>query len=261
MIAFQDFPEEAAKTLDFVLCDIDDTITTDGKLTAKAYQSLWDLKEAGIGVIPVTGRPAGWCDMIVRQWPVTAVVGENGAFVYYFEQKQLKTYTHPNTVENPEDKLKVVWEQVKAKFPAARVSKDQFCRKYDLAIDFAEDPPFLGYKVAEEIKELCISLGAEAKVSSIHVNTWFGSYDKVSMTQLFFRNILGRESPEKQCLFFGDSPNDEPMFQFFPYSCAVENILPFQESLTYLPTYLAPGQSGEGFSKAVEILLEKRGTG
>ncbi|MDR0448042.1 MAG: HAD hydrolase family protein, partial [Treponema sp.] len=63
----------------YVLMDIDDTLTTGGKLSAPAYTALWRLHEAGLKVIPITGRPAGWCDLIAREWPVDAVVGENGA--------------------------------------------------------------------------------------------------------------------------------------------------------------------------------------
>ncbi len=96
MIPITELSKADALGIRFVLTDIDDTLTKDGKLPPQAYNALWALKEAGIRVIPVTGRPAGWCDLIVRQWPVDAVVGENGAFVYYFEDSKLKTFTHPS---------------------------------------------------------------------------------------------------------------------------------------------------------------------
>src|SRR4051812_18334202 len=68
-----------------VCLDIDDTLSTEGQLTADAYEALWRLKAAGHAVVPITGRPAGWCDHIARFWPVDAVVGENGAFTFYME--------------------------------------------------------------------------------------------------------------------------------------------------------------------------------
>src|SRR5580698_2815830 len=68
-----------------VCLDIDDTLSTAGKLTAEAYASLWNLKNAGFVIVPVTGRPAGWCDQIARFWPVDAVVGENGAFTFFMK--------------------------------------------------------------------------------------------------------------------------------------------------------------------------------
>ena len=71
-----------------VLLDIDDTLTTDGRLTAKAYAALADLRNAGKLVVPVTGRPAGWCDHIARLWPVDAIVGENGAFYFRYDHDE-----------------------------------------------------------------------------------------------------------------------------------------------------------------------------
>ena len=63
-----------------LLFDIDDTLTTEGRLTGAAYAALERFKVAGKRAIAVTGRPAGWCDHIARMWPLDAVVGENGAF-------------------------------------------------------------------------------------------------------------------------------------------------------------------------------------
>src|SRR5262245_31171017 len=73
-------PRETLAAIEGVLTDIDETLSTRGQLTADAYRALEMLKEAGLRVVPVTGRPAGWCDHIARFWPVDAVVGENGAF-------------------------------------------------------------------------------------------------------------------------------------------------------------------------------------
>src|ERR1700730_1371174 len=69
----------------FVLLDIDDTLTTEGRLTASAYGALENLSRRGLRVIPVTGRPAGGCDLIARFWPVDAVIGENGAFYFRYD--------------------------------------------------------------------------------------------------------------------------------------------------------------------------------
>ncbi|MFC7611804.1 HAD-IIB family hydrolase [Teichococcus aestuarii] len=82
-----DAPATGLAGLRYVLTDIDDTLTTDGRLPAEAYSALQALDAAGIAVIPVTGRPAGWCDAIARHWPVAAVVGENGALWYALDRR------------------------------------------------------------------------------------------------------------------------------------------------------------------------------
>jgi len=259
MKPFAQFTREQAGAIRYLLCDIDDTITHAGKLPAESYAALWKLQQAGIKVIPVTGRPAGWCDLIVRQWPVEAVVGENGAFVFYMRDGHRHTFTHPGTVSDPAARLQAVREEVLRRVPGSRVAGDQFARIYDLAIDFNEDPPYLGLEAAEQIRSICVSMGAEAKISSIHVNTWFGKYDKLSMTQLFFKEVLGEEALRDHAIFFGDSPNDEPMFSFFgENSCGVGNVRAFADRMTYLPGYVTERESAAGFAEAVDHILKMR---
>lgn len=242
----------------YVLTDIDDTLTEDGKLGPEAYAALWRLYDGGIKIIPVTGRPAGWCDLIIRQWPVEAVIGENGAFVYYFEDQQLKNLIHPSVADGESiNRLEEIYSAVKAEIPLVRKARDQFARLYDLAIDFNEDPPKLGYETAVRIKAICDSFGAEAKISSIHVNTWFGNYSKRDMAILFMKEHYGLSEAEfkKQAVFCGDSPNDEPMFGYLPNSFAVANILDFKDILKNKPAFVSPSCGGAGFVEVAEKLL------
>ncbi len=242
------------KQLRYILHDIDDTITNDGKLLPESYAALWELSRAGFKVIPVTGRPAGWCDMILRQWPVDAVIGENGAFVDYFEGDTKKRFFHPAVPkERLSEKLNEIKEACLKEVPGCRVSKDQSYRICDLAIDFNEDV-HLGLEAAEEIRAIAERFGAVAKVSSIHVNIWFGDYTKVGMAELFLRQQLGEDRLEDKVLFFGDSPNDEPMFARFPLTVGVANIRPFAESLSHLPAFVTEGEGGFGFAEAAKLL-------
>ncbi len=242
------------KQVRYILHDIDDTITNDGKLLPESYSALWELSRAGFKVIPVTGRPAGWCDLILRQWPVDAVIGENGAFVDYFEGSTKKRFFHPAVPkERLFEKLNEIREACLKEVPGCRVSNDQSYRICDLAIDFNEDV-HLGLDAAEKIRAIAERFGAVAKVSSIHVNIWFGEYTKVGMAELFLRQLMGEEYPEDKVIFFGDSPNDEPMFARFPLTVGVANIRPFAGTLTHLPAYVTEGEGGIGFAEAARIL-------
>ncbi|MDD6034096.1 MAG: HAD-IIB family hydrolase [Oscillospiraceae bacterium] len=252
-------PEEAS-SIRYILHDIDDTITDEGKLLPEAYAALWALHDAGFRVIPVTGRPAGWCDMILRQWPVDAVIGENGAFVDYFDGPRKERFFHPSV---PRQRLSERLEEIRnaclAGVPGCRVSKDQHYRICDLAIDFNEDEPRLGLEAARQIKAICESFGAVAKISSIHVNTWFGDYDKVSMARLFLEKIFGETDIRKKVFFFGDSPNDEPMFRFFPLSAGVANIRPFLSSLEAPPAFVTENRGGRGFAEGAARIIQAAG--
>ncbi|MDC7228119.1 MAG: HAD-IIB family hydrolase [Spirochaetales bacterium] len=248
-------PEAGIK---YVLTDIDDTLTSNGKLESEAYAAMWKLHDAGIRVIPVTGRPAGWCDMIIRQWPVDAVIGENGAFAYFFEDSQLKSFVHPSVADGESiKKLENIYATVKEEIPLVRRARDQFARIYDLAIDFNEDPPKLGYQTAVKIRDICEEFGAEAKISSIHVNTWFGNYSKRDTAILFMKERYGLSEDEfmEQAVFCGDSPNDEPMFGYLPISFAVANILDFRDILKNEPAFVASKRGGKGFVEIASKLI------
>ncbi len=250
---------QVAQKVTYLLFDIDDTLTTGGKLTQKAYSALWEAKEAGLILVPITGRPAGWCDMIVRQWPVDGVVGENGALAFWEEGGLLKELLHPLAVSNREPTLETIQKRVFNEIPHSRLAKDQFSRLFDIAFDFAEEEPRLSLGVANQIKTICEEEGAIAKISSIHVNTWLGDYSKLEMTQLFLNHRYGYndELEREKVLFFGDSPNDEPMFAHFT-SVGVANITNYSDYIEVWPKYFTSLEGGEGFAEGVQRLLTLR---
>jgi len=243
----------------FLLTDIDDTLTDEGLLGAEAYESLWSLHHAGVHVIPITGRPAGWCEMIARQWPVSGVVGENGGFYFrYHNRKMLRHfYFNEKTQKENRKKLDNLETEILTKVPGCALASDQFCRLMDLAIDFCEDVPALPKSEVLKIVDIFHQHGAQAKVSSIHVNGWFGTYDKLTMTLTMLQKEFGvsAEEAKKICAFSGDSPNDEPMFGYFPHSYAVANIKNFINDLKQKPTHIVNSRGGMGFTEIAKIIL------
>src|SRR5690349_21575464 len=160
-----------------VLTDIDDTLTLHGRLPAEAFDALWKLRRAGIKVVPVTGRPAGWCDLIARQWPVDGVVGENGAFWFRYDdtaKRMIRRFMRPDSAWRADRKrLEAVAAEVLRDVPGTALASDQGYRSVDLAIDFSEDVPPLGQDAVKRIVAAFAAAGATAKVSSIHVNAWY----------------------------------------------------------------------------------------
>ncbi|MBT7044565.1 MAG: HAD-IIB family hydrolase, partial [Gammaproteobacteria bacterium] len=179
-----DFPISDLKSIKVVFTDIDDTLTTDGRLTADAYSAMEALRQHNIKVVPITGRPAGWCDQIARMWPVDGVVGENGAFYFYYDEKakrMIRYYVDSVSVrESNRQRLKSLGEKILETVKGCAISADQLYREADLAIDFCEDVPPLSQADVSRIVDLFEQQGASAKISSIHVNGWFGRYDKLS---------------------------------------------------------------------------------
>ncbi len=264
MRPISEFPREALRSVRAVLSDIDDTLTDDGRLPACSYKAMENLKRAGVIVIPVTGRPAGWCDLIARQWPVDGVVGENGAFSFRYSNTDRKMYrTYFKTAdERAEDwkKLEAIQAQVLAEVPGVAISADQPYRESDLAIDFCEDvPPVISSDVARVV-DIFQEHGAVAKVSSIHVNGWFGDFDKLTMSRKFLQNDFGIsvEAENERLVFVGDSPNDSPMFGYFENSVGVANVWEFESSLPSAPTWVTSSRGSHGFVEIADRILLAR---
>ncbi|WP_419903394.1 HAD-IIB family hydrolase [Kiloniella sp.] len=256
-----EFPSAVRNQIRYVLTDIDDTVTSDGHLSADSYLALERLSNAGLKVIPITGRPAGWCDHIVRMWPVDAIVGENGAFYFRYEhaEKKMTCRFWKEETERKVDRLKIdrLRQSIVQAVPGSGIASDQDYRVADLAVDFCEDVAPLGQEAIDKIVTLFEEAGAKAKVSSIHVNGWFGDYDKLSMTEVLFREIYGLELDQilDQVVFSGDSPNDAPMFARFPHSVGVANVNDFVGRISHEPTWVTSKRSGAGFVELADMLL------
>ena len=260
-----EFPRDARQAIKGVLCDIDDTLSTEGRITAEAYGAMERLQQAGLLVIPVTGRPAGWCDLIARMWPVDGVVGENGAFYFRYDRAARKMRRHfvDDAVARAgyRTRLAQIGLEIVKAIPGTAIAADQHYRETDLAIDFCEDVAPLPPSAVEEIVMRMEKHGLTAKVSSIHVNGWFGRYDKLSTTQALMREAFGvdLDIAREQYVFVGDSPNDAPMFGFFPHAVGVANILAFGARVDPLPAYICRQRCGAGFNEIVNAVLAALG--
>lgn len=243
---------EDLRDVRYLLTDIDDTLTTEGRLLPETYQALWDLQAAGIGVITVTGGSAGWCEHIVRAWPVTAAIGESGAFVMtarhnrvaveYWEDEQLQSARQKNH-------LAAITPLLGEHFHLAH---DQRFRLADVAVDI------VGYARADvdALADQIRALGGSVAISSVHINTWVGDYNKRTMSERLLRRLgLGDDDLVEQVCFAGDSRNDGPMFAFFGKTFGVANILPVLDDLPKKPRWISAEVAGRGFVDIAKALL------
>jgi HAD superfamily hydrolase (TIGR01484 family) len=256
-----EFPVEERGRIRGVLADIDDTLTSHGRLFAAAYGALERLRNAGLLVIPVTGRPAGWCDHIARMWPVDAVVGENGAFWFRHDGKAgklVKRYVVSDMERGRRaEQLLKIGRKILAEVPGSAISSDQPYREADLAIDFREDVPELPREAVAKIVSIMQAEGLTAKVSSIHVNGWFGGYDKLSTTRQMMKEDfdIDLDRDRDMFVFAGDSPNDQPMFAYFPNAVGVANVLQMADLMTDFPKWITPSAGAAGFAELADALI------
>lgn len=262
----RDLPSERCRALATLFTDVDDTITRDGLLPVSTFQRLWDLQAAGVRTVVVTGRPAGWCDHMARMWPVAGVVGENGALIYSYDRaaRRMRRFYLLSEAERLEGRrrLERIRARVLREVPACAIAADQPFRLADLAVDYREDVGPLGEAEVRQICRIIEAEGATYKVASIHINCWYGDYDKVSGVKRFLAEQgleLTDPSVQASSLFIGDAPNDEPLFAALEATIAVANIGPYLAGLRHPPAYITQAEAAAGFAEAVDVILAKRG--
>ena len=241
-----------------VFTDIDDTLTTEGAITADALQALTDLKTAGLQVIPITGRPVGWSEPFAQSWPVDAIVAENGAVALVHEDGQaLRKLYQQDTATRADNfaRMQQVLMQIEHSIPGARRSQDSLGRETDIAIDhseFTQLPP----AAIDAVVRAMQAAGMTATVSSIHINGWYGQHDKLAGARWIVRELWGRDLDAEldRWVYVGDSTNDQVMFEHFANSVGVANIRRFEAQLTHPPRFIAQGERGGGFAEVVRLL-------
>jgi HAD superfamily hydrolase (TIGR01484 family) len=271
MLPLSAWPVEARRNIIGVFTDIDDTLTTEGAITADALQALHDLKAAGLHVVAITGRPVGWSEPFALTWPVDAIVAENGAVAL---QKLHKTGQKPNneqhkqllklyqqdaaTRANNYARMQQVLAHIERNVPGAQRSTDSPGRETDIAIDHSEFTQLSPQRIAQVV-QLMQSEGMHATVSSIHINAWYGEHNKLQGARWITQQLYGRnlDAEMDRWAYIGDSTNDQLMFEAFTHSIGVANIARFVPQLAHLPRYVTQGERGAGFAQFCDALLQR----
>lgn len=256
-----DLDPRSARDLSGVVFDVDDTLTRDGRVEAPAFEALWRMKEHGLRLLAVTGRPLGFAEVMARTWPVDAAVGENGAgFVQVSEHGlQLGYYAEDALRAEHAQLLRELRVQVAEQLPFAQLADDNWARRCDVAWDVAERAQLSPEQIGS-LRALIESSGARCLVSSVHAHAVPGSYDKATGAVLALKAVLGVElaAEKERWLFVGDSGNDAAAFSFFPLSAGVSNVRAYLGSLPTPPRYVSVTDRGRGFAEIAARVLQAR---
>jgi HAD superfamily hydrolase (TIGR01484 family) len=251
-----------AQGLTGVLFDLDDTLLDDGKLTEPAYAALWRMSRAGLLLIPVTGRPAGWGEVMARQWPVEAVMTENGAVAFWREGGVLRRWEKAEEAVRRGRRIRLagVYEELRQRFAEVRLSDDAHARVSDVTIDIGEFQK-LPSETVRAIEALARELGVRTFTSSVHLHLTLDPFDKASGTVAFLRDRfeLDPTVARLRFAFIGDSTNDAPCFFAFHSSFGVANVEASVPYLSVPPRYVASKKKGAGFAEIADRLIELRG--
>ncbi len=246
----------AARRVVGLFTDIDDTLTRDGRLEPEAYDALCRAAAAGLRVVPVTGRPGGWAEVLARLWPVEAMVAENGALYVRSDGTSVYWEDAATRLTQAQELAELV-SAVRAELPFAVLVDDQPLRRVDVAFDTGEHQRLTPNEIAQ-IEQAIRRRGARAVSSTVHTHAFFGDYDKAAMLARIAAERWGEtaDSLRARYLFVGDSPNDQAAFAFFPLSIGVANVARYQQQLGPPPAYVTRAPFGRGFAELVNFLLE-----
>jgi len=256
-----EIPRQVLGNVRTVVFDVDDTLTTHGTLTGEAFAALWSLADAGLRLVPVTGRPLGWTDAMAASWPVTLAVGENGAGWSLRRGRALEVgYYHDEPSRRAqEERLAVIRRRVAEELPAVRLASDQPARRCDLAYDVGERER-LDDASLERLSSLIEEHGARPLVSSVHAHAIAGDWDKARGVARAAHAALGveLEAPAElaRWLFVGDSGNDAAAFELFSASVGVANVRDHLHRLPTPPRWVTEAERGAGFAELARAILE-----
>ena len=246
-----------------IFCDVDDTLTHDGTLVPAAYEAIARATAAGLRVVAVTGRPAGWAEVFACTWPLAGAIAENGAFAVRRatdgKSVERMTWDDEATCATQGRALAALAAEIVREVPDARLADDQWLRRCDVAFDIGETRQ-LARQTVDDISARIRAAGAQVVTSSVHAHAFFGDHDKAKMCARVARAWWNEALTDSRAdyLFVGDSPNDQSCFAWFPVAAGVANVRRYLDRLAPPPTYVADAEGGYGFAQIAELLLRSR---
>lgn len=247
--------------------DVDDTVTWQGALPEDAVRALYAARHLGLSLVAVTGRSASWGELLLRFFPLDAVIAETGAMCMFKKRDGSVGTLHAEPDERVRRenlrRREAAADDVLAREPDARLALDNMGRVYDTAFDLVEDGPPIPEPVAARMRSILVEHGLTVAQSSVHINAWYGVFDKAAMVARYLEDIEGisLDDAAPTMVYVGDSTNDGAMFARAGLSVGVANIAPYLATLRergQAPRYRATREGGHGFAQVVALLEEAK---
>lgn len=253
------WPEDERRRIGGVLTDIDDTLTTHGRMLPEVLSALGRLQSAGMLLVAVTGRPTYWAMPLLRLCGFDAVIAENGASAFWRESGAIRSWFYADEATRREHRrqLEAFVPVLQRRFPDIAVAEDAPQRVGDLAFDIGENISPLPANEVREVLEFMRANRFHAAASSIHAHASLAQFCKQATSQHILAEVFGIDD-RVACdtfAFIGDSGNDARMFAHYPHAVGVANIASHLDRLETLPAYVTPSPYGTGFVEFAEAIL------
>lgn len=252
---------DEARTLDGLLFDLDDTVLSHGLLEREAFGAIWDLRDAGLKLVAVTGRPSGWGEVVARQWPIDGAVTENGAVHVVRDGKGVRLIFDGTDAEvaGRRSRLDHLVARVAREMPHVKLADDNHGRRADVAWDIGERVTLPEADVAT-LARIVVDEGARTTRSSVHLHATYERDDKASGVVRFLhaRFAVDAGTALHRYAFAGDSANDAACFSAFRTTFGVANVRAFVDRVSVPPRYIATKERGAGFAEIARAILDAR---
>lgn len=247
-----------AQRLHGLLFDMDDTLLDRGELRPEALSALYQLRDSGLKLMVVTGRPASWGCVLVRQWPVFAAVMENGAVGVCREGRTTRFLdsVDPAARRHRRERVRQLGLELQRRFPELHCADEYDARISDYALDIGET-----HQVDAEVVSAAVALARErgfrTSCSSVHLHVTLDPDDKASGAIRVLRSLLGIDptAARERFAFIGDSGNDAACFAAFRTTIAPRNL---SGRPTIGPRFIATEARAAGFAEAAHAILQAR---
>jgi HAD superfamily hydrolase (TIGR01484 family) len=247
-----------AERLRGVAFDLDDTLLDHGRLLESTYSALFRLHEAGLLLYGVTGRPAGWAEVLARLFPVQAMIAENGSITCAMRGSKLELVDSVDAATRRQrgERLEQLVSDVMRRFPDLALSDDVRARVSDRTFDIGEHRQVPAQRV-EEVAAFLRDAGARVFTSSVHLHATFDHADKASGAVRVLARDTGLDATAVRHAFayLGDSENDASCFAAFELSIGVSNL---RGRATLRPRYTTSRPMGAGVVEAAGVILSLR---
>ncbi len=236
-----------------VFSDFDGTLTLGDELRPEFFQVLDLLKSENVPLIICTGRSKSWAHFLLSHFSdLEYVITEGGGVLSYVEVKEGRRLLHDVLLVDKKevDRLKSVVSELMERFPSLELSVDSFGRETDRAIElsFLEDHP----EMDREIRSFFDEKKVNYSTSNVHMNFWCGRISKMNSLRIFMKEYI--KTPEEYAMFFGDSLNDESVFQSLRHCVGVSNIEKVIDRFEYLPKVILEGPQNRGIKGVLNYL-------
>ena len=224
-----------------VFSDFDGTLTKQGRLSPVFFDVLELLRLNRIPLVIVTGRPLSWSHFLMTHLPIEACITEGGGMLTIRSGDRFKDVCLAS--DEQVIHLQRVTKRLLSEVTNLTLSDDSIGRITDRAIELEELEDF-------ERKKQIIQILQEEKInfsqSNVHLNFWSGEISKAGAMDYYLSNQ--DKVSKDEVIFFGDSYNDESVFEHYPHCVGVANIAHCLKDLKFKPEIILQGEGNKGIN-------------